>query len=73
MWLPEQQVGAVILSNANNGVYIRGLLQRRLLEVLFDGRPLAMERVHASAREVKVEVAAERKRLVVPAAAAEAA
>lgn len=73
MWLPEQQVGAVILTNADNGVYIRGPLQRRLLEVLFDGRPIAAATVTSSAKSVKAEVLAERKRLTVPADTNEAA
>jgi hypothetical protein len=38
MWLPEQQIGAVILTSADNAVFIRGPLQRRPLEMLFDGR-----------------------------------
>jgi CubicO group peptidase (beta-lactamase class C family) len=73
MWLPEQQVGAVILTNADNGVFIRGPLQRRLLEVLFDGRPIAAAMVSSSAKNVKTQVQAERKRLTVPADASEAA
>jgi hypothetical protein len=73
MWLPEQQVGAVILTNADNGVYIRGPLQRRLLEVLFDGRPIAAASVTSSAKSVQAEVLAERKRLTVPADSNEAA
>ena len=39
--LPDYGVGAVILTNADSGVYIRGPLMRRLLEVLFDGKPEA--------------------------------
>jgi CubicO group peptidase (beta-lactamase class C family) len=73
MWLPEQQVGAVILTNADNGVYIRGPLQRRLLEVLFDGRPIAAASVASSVKSVKAQVLAERKRLTVPADTNEAA
>jgi CubicO group peptidase (beta-lactamase class C family) len=73
MWLPEQQVGAVILTNADNGVYIRGPLQRRLLEVLFDGRSIAAATVTSSAKSVKAQVLAERKRLTVPADTNEAA
>jgi CubicO group peptidase (beta-lactamase class C family) len=73
MWLPEQGVGAVILTNADNGAYIRGPLQRRLLEVLFDGRPIAANSVASAVRSVKADVAAERKRLTVPADETEAA
>ena len=67
MWLPEQGVGAVILTNADPGVYIRGPFQRRLLEVLFDGKPEAAENVTAQAKRLKDSIAAERKRLVAPA------
>lgn len=70
MWLPEHNVGAVILTNSDPGVYIRGPFQRRLLEVLFDGKPEAVENVTARATRFKQEFAAERKRLQVPADAA---
>ena len=38
VWLRDLGVGAVILTNADSGVIIRGPLLRRLLEVLFDGK-----------------------------------
>jgi CubicO group peptidase (beta-lactamase class C family) len=72
MWLPEQGVGAVILTNADAGVFIRGPFQRRLLEVLFDGKPLAQGTVDAGVQRLKAQIAAERKRLTVPADPAEA-
>lgn len=67
MWLPDQNVGAVILTNSDPGVYIRGPFQRRLLEVLFDGKPEAVENVAAQAKRLKESIAAERKRLTAPA------
>jgi CubicO group peptidase (beta-lactamase class C family) len=67
LWLPDQNVGAVILTNSDPGVYIRGPFQRRLLEVLFDGKPEAVENVTAQAKRIKEAVAAERKRLTAPA------
>ena len=70
LWLPDQGVGAVILTNSDPGVFIRGPFQRRLLEVLFDGKPEAVENVTTRAARFKQEVAAERQRLVVPADAA---
>lgn len=73
IWLPEQDVGAVILTNADAGVFIRGPFQRRLLEVLFDGKPQAQGDVDAGVKRLKAEIAAVRKRLVVPADPAEAA
>jgi CubicO group peptidase (beta-lactamase class C family) len=67
LWLPEQNVGAVILTNSDPGVYIRGPFQRRLLEVLFDGKPEAVENVAAQAKRLKESITAERKRLTAPA------
>ena len=70
LWLPDVDVGAVILTNSDPGVFLRGPFQRRLLEVLFDGKPEAAENVAKRAERFKQEVAAERQRLVVPADAA---
>lgn len=72
MWLPEHDVGAVILTNSDPGVFIRGPFQRRLLEVLFDGKPEAVENVASQAKRMRENRAAERKRLTVPADAAAA-
>jgi CubicO group peptidase (beta-lactamase class C family) len=41
MWWPEQKVGAVILTNADEGLHMRGPLKRRLMELMFDGEPQA--------------------------------
>jgi CubicO group peptidase (beta-lactamase class C family) len=73
MWLPEQGVGAVVLTNADPGWILRGLFQRKLLEVLFDGRPEADAEVAAQAKAYFAQIAADRKLLTVPADAAEAA
>lgn len=67
IWLPEHGVGAVILANSDSGVLLRGPLLRRLLEVLFDGKPEAEEMLRVSAAQVKAGIAKERERLVVPA------
>ncbi|MGH8078905.1 MAG: serine hydrolase domain-containing protein, partial [Lysobacter sp.] len=66
LWLPEHNVGAVILSNADTGG-IRGLFQRRLLEVLFDANREAATNAPVLARLIKEGDAAERKGLIVPA------
>jgi len=73
IWLPDHGVGAVILTNGDSGVYLRGPLLRRLLEVLFDGRPEAEEMLKVSAQQRQAAIAKERERLVVPADAAAAA
>jgi hypothetical protein len=71
--LPDYGVGAVILTNSDPGYMIRDPLQRRLLEVLFDGQPLAENRITAGVKSLKADIAAERKRLTVPADPAESA
>jgi len=50
MWWPEQKVGAVILTNADEGVYMRGPFKRRLNELMFDGE-LQAEAIAAAAAE----------------------
>ncbi|HET9155424.1 MAG TPA: serine hydrolase domain-containing protein, partial [Myxococcaceae bacterium] len=64
--LPEHGVGAVILTNANNGELIRGPLLRRLLEVVFDGRPEAEGDVAAQAKRIRAEQQELRSRLDIP-------
>jgi CubicO group peptidase (beta-lactamase class C family) len=72
MWLPEHGVGAVILTNGDAGDQIRSVFQRKLLEVLFDGRPEAEAKIAAGAKQLEEARAALRKQLEVPANAAEA-
>ncbi len=67
MWLPEHNVGAVILTNGDPGWLIRSVFRRKLLEVLFDGDPEADGQIAASAKTFFEEMAAERKLLTVPA------
>ncbi len=65
--LPEYGVGAVILTNSDNGGMLLGPFSRRLLEVLFDGKPEAEADIAARAAAHKAQIAKERERLVVPA------
>jgi hypothetical protein len=67
MWLPEHGVGAVILTNGDPGWLIRDQFRRKLLEVLFDGRPEALAQVSANAKWFHQQMAADRKLLTVPA------
>jgi CubicO group peptidase (beta-lactamase class C family) len=67
MWLPEYGVGAVILTNGDPGWMIRGQFQRKLLEVLFDGKAEADARVAANAKAFFEEIMAGRKLMTVPA------
>jgi CubicO group peptidase (beta-lactamase class C family) len=70
MWLPEHGVGAVILTNSDTGDILLGPFQRKLLEVLFDGEPLADADFDAHAKAFFELLAAERKRLAIPGEAA---
>jgi hypothetical protein len=67
MWLPDYGVGAVILTNSDTGYAIRGPLLRKLLEVLFDGKPLADAQLKASVQAIEADRKKTRERLVVPA------
>jgi CubicO group peptidase (beta-lactamase class C family) len=73
MWLPQQQVGAVVLTNGDLGWLIRSGFRRKLQEVLFDGHPEADADLAAAAKTFFEHVAADRKLLVVPASAQESA
>ena len=67
MWLPDHDVGAVILTNGDPGWQIRSRFQRKLLEVLFDGEPLADKDLAADAQRYFESIAAERKLMTIPA------
>jgi len=71
MWLPEHGVGAVVLTNGDPGWLVRTLFRRKLLEVLFEGRPEADAEIVARARSFFDQLAAERRLLTVPADPAE--
>jgi CubicO group peptidase (beta-lactamase class C family) len=67
MWMPEHGIGAVILTNGDLGGALHAQFRRKLLELLFDGKPEAEVSVIAAARARLEELATERKQLVVPA------
>ena len=67
LWLPDHGVGAVILTNADTGGALMRAVYRFLFELLFDGKPEAVEDVHTAARTIRDRLAAERPRLTVPA------
>ena len=66
-------MGAVLLTNADDGQFLLRPFMRRVLEVLYDGKPEAAGDVAASAARVKAELAKDRERLVAPPAPASAA
>jgi hypothetical protein len=70
-WLPEYGTGGVILTNANAGVLLRAPFWRKLLELMFDGKPEADAMLSAAVAQRKAAIAKERERLVVPADPAE--
>jgi CubicO group peptidase (beta-lactamase class C family) len=67
IWLPDHNVGAVILTNSEAGTIVRNAFRRKLLEVLFDGQPLADAELASAGRELRQSLASERERLTVPA------
>src|SRR5207247_9537263 len=73
MWLPDYGVGAVVLTNGDPGWLIRSIFRRKLLEVLFDGRPEADADMATAAKVFLDQLAAERKTLTIPADATDAA
>ena len=73
MWLPEYDVGAVVLTNGNPGWVLRTVFRRKLLEVLFDGRDEADADVASQAKSYYAQLAADRKLLTVPADTAQSA
>jgi CubicO group peptidase (beta-lactamase class C family) len=73
MWLPQQNVGLVILTNADPGWLLRDRIRRKLLEVLFDGHPEAEVLLNADSKSFYADLAAERKLMTIPADANESA
>jgi CubicO group peptidase (beta-lactamase class C family) len=66
-FLPDSGIGAVLLTNSDNGGMMLGPFGRRLLEVVFDGKPEAVAEVASRAASHKAALAKDRERLVVPA------
>ncbi|HEX4388608.1 MAG TPA: serine hydrolase domain-containing protein [Steroidobacteraceae bacterium] len=73
LWLPDYNVGAVILTNSSPGFALRAPFARRLVELLFDGKPEAAAALAASATQLDAERAKDRERLQVPPDAAASA
>lgn len=71
--IPTAQVGAVILTNSENGYLMTRPFVRRLLEILYDGREEAAGDLKASADQTEAERVELRSRLTVPPGPAELA
>jgi CubicO group peptidase (beta-lactamase class C family) len=67
--IPEAGVGAVLLTNSENGGYMLRPFVRRVLEILYDGKPEAVKDIDAAAARLGPELAKFRERLVAPPAA----
>ncbi|MDT9600514.1 serine hydrolase domain-containing protein [Sphingosinicella rhizophila] len=71
LWLPDHDVGAVILTNADQGDIFWTAFPRKFLELLFDGKAEADNEVEVAAKTMRERMAAERKSLnIAPEAAA---
>jgi CubicO group peptidase (beta-lactamase class C family) len=71
-WLifPDQGVGAILVTNSDNGGMLLRPFARRVAEVLFDGHEEAVEDLASRIKTHAAFMAKERERLVVPADAA---
>lgn len=63
--IPSANIGAVILTNQDNGQALLRPFMRRILELLYDGAPEAAGDVSASAVRIHSEIAKERERVSV--------
>jgi CubicO group peptidase (beta-lactamase class C family) len=73
MILPDSGIGAVLLTNADNGGMLLYPFMRRLVEVVFDGKPEAVGDLDSAAANYRSFLSKERQRLAVPASKDEAA
>jgi CubicO group peptidase (beta-lactamase class C family) len=62
-FLPEHGVGIVVLANSSDGGALLGAVNRRLLEILFDGKPEAKDNVVAGIK-LDAEARAEEMKLI---------
>jgi CubicO group peptidase (beta-lactamase class C family) len=66
MAVPSAQVGAVVLTNSEAGGRLVRAFRRRLLEVLYDGKPEAQAEIAAVAISLRAARVAERRTLSIP-------
>lgn len=66
IWMPEFGIGMTILTNSDAGYLLRGPLQRKMLEILFDGKPEAEETIRVAAKNRKIEAEKARELLIQP-------
>jgi CubicO group peptidase (beta-lactamase class C family) len=51
--IPDAKIGAVLLTNSNQGALMLGPFRRKLLEVIYDGKPEADAEIAAAAQNAK--------------------
>jgi CubicO group peptidase (beta-lactamase class C family) len=73
MIVPDAGIGAVLLTNSDNGQMMLGPLMRRLLEVVYDGKPEAATSIDTAVANYRLLQQKERQRLGVPADSTEVA
>jgi hypothetical protein len=66
VWLPEHGVGSVILTNGDPGWWLVRAFRRKLLELLFDGRPEADASVTSMAKSFHADLAEKRQLVTLP-------
>ncbi len=64
--LPEAGIGAVILTNADPGAAMLAPFLRKLLEVVYDGKPEAARDISTAAAQMQAQAKAKRERLTLP-------
>ncbi|MBP6299789.1 MAG: beta-lactamase family protein [Arenimonas sp.] len=69
MFVPDANVGAVILTNSDEGGSLLRPFMRRLLEILYDGKPEAAENVASAAKAIRAATLEERSKLEIPSTA----
>jgi CubicO group peptidase (beta-lactamase class C family) len=73
VWFPEHGVGGVILTNGDPGWWLQRAFRRKLLELLFDGRPEADAWISEVAKSSYADAAEKRRLVTLPADPADAA
>ncbi|MDP1293930.1 hypothetical protein Q6296_29415, partial [Klebsiella variicola] len=66
LWLPDVGAGFTLLTNADAGQALIGALERKFLEVLYDGRPEADALLRTAAANWQSNLAAWKKELTLP-------
>jgi CubicO group peptidase (beta-lactamase class C family) len=65
-FVPDHGIGGVILTNGDDGHFLRAPFVRRVIEVAFDAQPQAAEDLENAAKDNRLWIARERAGLVLP-------